>query len=173
MHLGDKELEEAFVKAPEKYLQAVYDRYSSSLFRFLYRFTANNQSSEEIMHDIFLELLKERFKSSENGTLKSWLFTVAKNRGLNYRKRSARETKEDISSISSDRNLEEETIQLSLLSRLKEVEINLPNDLKETWGLRKRGHDYQEIAKTLAIPVGTVKSRFSRLVELLRKEFES
>lgn len=172
MELEDDELELAFVSAPEQNLRAIYDRYSGSLFRFLYRFTTNNQVSEEILHDIFLELLNGRFKSSENGTLKSWLFTVAKNRGLNYQRKAARETKEDISEVKSDRNIEEETIHSGLLAHLAKVETNLPNDLKETWNLRKTGYDYQQIAKTLSIPVGTVKSRFSRIVELLRKEFD-
>lgn len=173
MDLGERELEEAFLRLPEIHFRDVYDRYSGSLFRFLYRFTHNNQASEEILHDTFIELLNGRFKAADSGTLKSWLFTVAKNRGLNHRKKSLRDAKEDISLIRSNNDLENETIHASLLTHLSKAENKLPTDLKETWNLRKNGHDYQEIAKALAIPVGTVKSRFARLVELLRKEFES
>lgn len=172
MNFEDEELEIAFLEAPEKYFQDVYNRYSGSLFRFLYRFTGNNQSSEEILHDIFIELLHGHFKATVDGTLKSWLFTVAKNRGLNHRKKSVREVKDDLTMAPSLENLEDDTIQSSLLSRLSKAEKNLPKDLRETWALRKSGHDYQAIAKALEIPVGTVKSRFSRLVEFLREEFE-
>jgi RNA polymerase sigma-70 factor (ECF subfamily) len=168
---SDAELEEVFVRQPEGHFQAVYDRYSGPLFRFLYRFTGNNQTSEEILQDIFLELLAGKFKSVESGTLKSWLFTVAKNRGLNHRKKSLRDIQVDLDELSSTSNLEEQVIADSLLFRLSRAEELLPVELKETWTLRKRGLDYQEIAESLSIPVGTVKSRFSRLVDYLRKEF--
>lgn len=166
----DDELETAFARAPEANFHAVYGRYSGPLFRYLYRFTGNNQSSEEILHDIFVELMNGKFRSSDQGSLKAWLFTVAKHRGLNLRKKSFRETKEDMSLVSSERNLEDETIQSNLLSSLAKAESRLPADLQETWNLRKRGLDYQQIAEALAVPVGTVKSRFSRLVEFLRKD---
>ena len=169
--VDDTELESAFAKAPEKYFQAVYDRYSGSLFRFLYRFTGNNQSSEEILHDIFAELIAGKFKSTDTGSLKSWLFTVAKNRGLNHRKKSSKESQINVDDLASDSSLEEQTIKHGLLLHLARAEDVLPIDLKETWNLRKLGLDYNEIAEKLSIPVGTVKSRFSRLVEILRKEF--
>lgn len=169
--MTDEELESLFVKNPEKSFQAVYDRYSGPLFRFLYRFTGNNQASEEILHDIFVELLGGKFR--EEGSLKSWLFTVAKNRGLNYARKSVRVVQKDLSREVSVQNLEEETIHAGLLSHLQKVEAYLPLDLKETWNLRKSGMDYAQIAEKLSIPVGTVKSRFSRLVEVLKKEFES
>ena len=171
MDVEDKELEQLFVKHPEKYFQNVYNRYSGPLFRFLYRFTCDNAASEDILHDIFFELLNGKFKSSDSGGLKSWLFTVAKNKGLNFTKKSVREVKRDVSSEVDTKDLEEETVQSGLLLHLQKAENNLPMDLQETWKLRKRGLDYSEIAEVLSIPVGTVKSRFSRLVELLRKDF--
>lgn len=171
MEISDEDLEHNYLSKPDQYFKAVYDRYSSSLFRFLFRFTRNNQASEDILHDIFLELINGKFKATDGGTLKAWLFTVAKNRGLNYQKKAVREVKDDLTHCESNKNIEDETIQQNLLSHLTKLEINLPPDLKETWHLRKAGHDYQVIATKLSIPVGTVKSRFSRIVEILRKEF--
>jgi RNA polymerase sigma factor (sigma-70 family) len=167
----DTELQNSFIANPESYFRDVYDRYSGPLFRFLYRFTANNHASEEILQDLFLELLAGKFKSTEGGALKAWLFTVAKNRGLNYHKKNSREVKIDLSDFSSSVDLENQVIEKNLLRRLSKAVQSLPPDLQETWNLRKSGLDYQEIATTLSIPVGTVKSRFSRLVEYLRKEF--
>ena len=171
--MSDEEIERSFLWDSEKYFQLVYDRYSGPLFRFLYRFTGNNQASEEILHDIFIELFAGKFSFSESGGLKSWLFTVAKNRGLNHRKKALRETKQDLSLVPSEENLEQNTMQLGLLSHLAKIERHLPHDLKETWDLRKNGLGYAEIAETLSVPVGTVKSRFSRLVEFLRQEFKN
>lgn len=169
---SDEEIERDFLKDRMGCFRSVYDRYSGPLFRFLYRFTGNNQASEEILQDIFLELYGGSFKAVENGSLKSWLFTVAKNRGLNYRKKSSRMVSADLSGIEDSANLEERAIAQNLLHRLVKAEEILPVEIRETWNLRKTGLDNQEIANQLSIPLGTVKSRFSRLVDYLRKEFE-
>jgi RNA polymerase sigma factor (sigma-70 family) len=84
------DLERRFIEDPEGHLRMVYERYSGILFRFLYRFTENRQVAEEILHDLFLELVKGRFRPLDGGTLKSWLFTVAKNRALNQRRTNKR-----------------------------------------------------------------------------------
>lgn len=157
----------------EAAFRSLYDRYSSPLFRFIYRFTLNQQIAEEILHDIFLQLLNDKYRASE-GNLKSWLFTVAKNKSLNYANKSAFETSEDsaIANAASDSDLEQTFITQDLFKNLSLVESNLPTDLQQTWNLRKQGLDYQQISQALSIPVGTVKSRFSRLVDHLKKEFQ-
>ena len=157
----------------EAAFRSLYDRYSSPLLRFIYRFTSNQQIAEEILHDIFLQLLNDKYNASE-GNLKSWLFTVAKNKSLNHAKKASFETSEEsvIVNAASESDLEQSLITHNLFKNLSLVESNLPADLKQTWNLRKQGLDYQQISKALSIPVGTVKSRFSRLVDHLKKEFQ-
>jgi len=67
-------------------------------------------------------------------------------------------------------DLENETISANLAAQLERAEIALPSELLKTWELRKRGLDYQSISRELEIPVGTVKSRFARIVDYMRKE---
>lgn len=159
----------------ERAFHVLYFRHSGPLFRFLYRFTLNASSAEEILQDIFEELLKSHLKASETLNLKSWLYTLAKNKSLNYLKKSKREinSEMDIENARDNSDLELSTENQNLLVRLKDLEKKLPEELSETWRLRKDGMDYQQIADQLSIPVGTVKSRFSRLVEFLKKEFVS
>ncbi len=156
----------------EAAFRTLYDRYSSSLFRFIYRFTLNRQIAEEILHDTFIQLLKNKYNHSE-GNLKSWLFTVAKNKSLNHAKKASFETSEDsvIANAASESDMGQSLITQDLFKKLSLVESNLPTDLQQTWSLRKQGLDYQQISQVLSIPVGTVKSRFSRLVDHLKKEF--
>ncbi len=157
----------------ETAFRTLYDRYSSPLFRFIYRFTLNQQIAEEILHDIFIQLLNDKYNSSE-GNLKSWLFTVAKNKSLNHAKKSSFETSNDlaIAKATTESDLEHSFINHNLLKNLSLLESKLPADLRQTWNLKKQGLDYQQISHALSIPVGTVKSRFSRLVEHLKKEFQ-
>ncbi len=157
----------------EAAFRCLYDRYSSSLFRFIYRFTLNRQIAEEILHDIFIQLLNDKYSQPE-GNLKSWLFAVAKNKSLNYARKASFETSEDsaIANATSESDMEQSLITQDLFKTLSLVESRLPADLQQTWSLRKQGLDYRQISQALSIPVGTVKSRFSRLVDHLKKEFQ-
>lgn len=159
---------------PEKAFPAIYKRFSGPLFRFIYRFTGSHHSAEEILHDTFLELLSGKFSESSGSNLKSWLFTVARNKSLNFQKKNSFEIKnlEVIDNTASDFDLVEKTVGESRLQKLAAAEKHFPQDLQKTWDLKKQGYDYQQIATELAIPVGTVKSRFFRLVEHLKKEFK-
>lgn len=163
------------LQGSEQAFRCLYDRYSSVLFRFIIRFTANAQQAEEILHDVFAELLAGKFKYEEEASLKNWLFTVAKNKSLNHCKKSRREVAslKIVEATPSEHELELQMINNDLASTLLHAEKSLPQDLGKTWELRKQGMDYAQIADTLAIPVGTVKSRFHRIVKILRKDFGS
>jgi RNA polymerase sigma factor (sigma-70 family) len=152
----------------------LYQRHSSPLFRFVYRFTLNRQSAEEILQDIFTQLLSGKFQVNETSNLKSWLYTLAKNKSLNHLKKSSHEKLNEtaIGNAVETNDLEANFLDGNLLNKLSHLEKKLPVDLMQTWNLRKQGFDYKQIADQLSIPVGTVKSRFNRLVEHLKKEFQ-
>jgi RNA polymerase sigma-70 factor (ECF subfamily) len=171
----DEDLQQQFLKNPEQAFRAVYDRYASPLFRFIFRFTANNEQSEEILHDIFTQLLSGKFRPHADTHLKSWLYTLAKNKSLNHMKKSTFEIRDPslLELAPSEVDLESATINDGLLQKLSRAEETLSPDLQQTWSLRKQGLDNQQIADQLSIPVGTVKSRFHRLVEYLKEEFKN
>lgn len=168
IELGDDELTAKFIDRPEQTFRVVYERYSGMLLRFIYRFTGNREAAEEILHDIFAQLLDGKFKPQMDGTLKGWLFTVARNKSLNVLKSQARPV--HILEPEAETGPEARLIEYAQMKRLHAAEAALPEDLKQTWSLRKQGLDYREIAERLALPLGTVKSRFSRLVEFLKEE---
>jgi len=162
-----------WTKDPHEGFRLIYERYASVLLRFVYRFTGNQEQAEEILQDIFTEVLKAHF-DSKDFNIKSWLFTVAKNKSLNFERKKKREVSSDkIVQEAVDPSVMEEQIATSqIFGRMAQIQSQLPKDLAQTWNLRRQGLDYQEIASHLNIPLGTVKSRFSRLVEHFKKEFK-
>ena len=172
---SDEDLLREFSQNPERAFAVLYNRYSGPLFRFIYRFTVNRECAEELLHDIFLQLLAGKFKNGPDSNLKSWLFTLAKNKGLNHLKKKTHERADQsiIENVVSGVDLELNLIQANLMNKLSLAETILPKDLKDTWDLRRQGIDYRQISQELAIPVGTVKSRFSRLVDFLKMEFSN
>jgi RNA polymerase sigma-70 factor, ECF subfamily len=146
---------------------SIYHRYSGPLLRFIYRFAGTQEAAEEILHDVFVEYLAGKFVGDSDGQLKSWLFTLAKNKSLNYLDRARRMPEPETSTVESP---EEILVTDRRDRRFAAVEATLPDDLRTAWSLRKQGMDYQQIAIATAVPLGTVKSRFSRLVSYFRKE---
>jgi len=157
---------------PEKGLRLIYERYASPLLRFAIRFTEDQAAAEDILHDIFSELLDGKFREMTDANLKGWLFTVAKNKSLNSLRKKSREIPLNPERLQGSIDVEASAHQEWSARKLEEVGHSLPADLRETWQLRQQGLDYQQIADRLTIPLGTVKSRFSRLVTFMKKEFE-
>jgi RNA polymerase sigma factor (sigma-70 family) len=172
---SDEDLFRELQREQEGPFRALYKRHSRPLFRFIYRFTADAQVAEEILHDVFIELLSSRDRLAGNSSVKSWLYTVARNRSLNHLKAAGRNRVPWEDTGASDAALDAESQLMARDRGLKfaEAEARMPRDLMSTWSLRKQGFDYRAIAADLSIPLGTVKSRFHRLVEFLRKELEN
>ena len=129
----DQELLAELKQNSEKAFRALYDRYSGVLLRFIFRFTGQQPLAEDLLHDVFSELLTSSpVQISEQG-LKSWLFTVAKNKSLNAIRRGAKELNSG-QIVESTRAHEhsEESHQLEInLENLNALEKTLPQDLAE------------------------------------------
>lgn len=172
MSENDEDLFKRWQKDPGGTFPLVYDRFASVLLRYIYRFTGQRQIAEEILHDTFLELLKDTYRPQSADHFKSWLFTVAKNKSLNSGRGKGREvfSKGALALAEDPSDLEANVSTQQDAQEFTRVEATLPEDLATTWQLRKDGHDYQEISHRLGVPVGTVKSRFHRLVSYFQKE---
>jgi RNA polymerase sigma factor (sigma-70 family) len=174
IELNDEELLSVYFKEKSQpAFKLIFERHSDVLFSFIYRFTKDPQSANEIVQDVFAELIAGKFTESFQGSLKSWLFTVSRNKSLNFIKKKSFEvvTDSQFEDKVDSANLEENIIHFDLLDRLKRTEAMLPQEILNTWNLRKQGLDNNQIAEKLSIPVGTVKSRFFRLVEIIKQEW--
>jgi RNA polymerase sigma factor (sigma-70 family) len=173
---SDEELYQTYLnEKSEVAFRQLYQRHCGPLNRFVYRFTQSQPVCDELIQDIFTELISGRFTHSEGAQLKSWLYTVARNKSLNWIKKKRKEVSDTsiLEFLDDGVDSEAQIIQTNLLERLSAVELTLPKDLLKTWSLRKAGLDNAQIAAELAIPLGTVKSRFFKLVEVIRKEINN
>lgn len=63
--MSDEELLEIWQQNSEEGFRLVYERYADVLLRFVFRFTGNQEQAEEILQDLFTELLKVRMDSRD------------------------------------------------------------------------------------------------------------
>ncbi len=160
-------------------------RYKDRLVNFLYRYTGNRETAEDISQETFLKLYKNKDKYSEIAKFSTWLYTIALNEARsNFRKEKKHsavsinefyeDSHGDFQIRSDDYNPEEDAnaetesfyIQKAINSlNEKHREIIVLRDIEEL--------DYEEIAKTLDIPLGTVRSRINRARESLKVSLDS
>ena len=126
------------------------------------------EDNEDLEQEVYVKIWKNSDKYKEKGSVKSWISTIAKNTSLDYLKSSYQKvfrtsTSEDnvISSITDNKISPEEKVVN--LERQKKI-INAINSLKPKFKevimiCEINGYTYEDCAKKINCPIGTVKSR--------------
>lgn len=73
-----------FISGDDSGLEQVIEQYKDSLIFFLMQYVRNADISEELTEDTFVALAVKRPVFSENAKFRTWLFTIARNKALNY-----------------------------------------------------------------------------------------
>lgn len=66
----------------------LYDRYIDKIYKFIFLKVSNREISEDITQDVFFSAIKniEKFKINENSSFKSWIYTIANNKVIDFYK---------------------------------------------------------------------------------------
>jgi RNA polymerase sigma-70 factor, ECF subfamily len=177
---GDEELVTRIRQGDLTATDELYDRYKDRLYRFIGGYVSSAQDAEEVFHDAFMAALKDRSAVFEAGSFAPWLFRVARNRALNHRRGAMRYQKTLVA-------VEHDTSTAGVMgesSPMPEDEVErrqavikavdrLPESLREMFQLRSSGLSYEDMARVLDVPLGTVKSRIHQMVSALRKDMAS
>lgn len=181
---SDAELLEKFSKGNTNAYVEVLERYEEPLINFLKKYTVCSEECRDIVQDTLFTLYKYKERTSEIKTLSTWLFSVS----INNAKR--RITRADIFDSLDEDKIDEQYLykyhtdefteeaddfdaRNISVEKLKAAFEKLEPHYKEAILLRiDQDMDYEQIAETLNISVGTVKSRINRAKEKLRKLLE-
>ncbi len=161
----------------------IYRRHQAPLYRFALRMTGNAWAAEEIVQDVFMTLVRDPKKYDvERGTLGAFLYGVTRNRVMKHLERSPRdlplpENGEDGHAIlpqTIDAVTPADTAELGERRALvREAVLELPPEFREAVVLCLLDEmSYEEAAKLLECPVGTIRSRLHRGRALLLAKLE-
>lgn len=170
-------------KGDEEAFTILYRRNQAPLYRFALRMTGNRWSAEEVVQDVFMTLIREPKKfDPERGTLGAFLYGVARNRIMKHLERTPRDISLDESSengtgasiVVADRFTPAEWTEARERSRrVRAAVLELPVEFRETVALCELEElSYEEAAKLLDCPVGTIRSRLHRGRALLMAKLE-
>lgn len=155
-------------------------RYCNELLHFLTRFLGSRAAADDVFQETFLQIHLSAETFDTERRFKPWLFTIAANKARDYHRKHSRGSPVSLSA-SIDSSGEGECFidllqadvpnpEMPLLdaerSRLvKKVVDSLPIHLREILLLSYfQGFSYNQIAESLEIPLGTVKSRLHTAV---------
>ena len=171
---SDEALYERLLQGDIGSFDVLYARYEGHLFGFILRHVGDRQEAEDVLHDAFMAVLREKDAGRAATSFRAWLFGVARHLCLN-RLRSRRRATRAVERAAQTQSLPVDHPERALQERqssaaLEKAVERLPAAFSELYQLRAGGMSYEELADVLAIPVGTVKSRMHQMISLLREE---
>jgi RNA polymerase sigma-70 factor (ECF subfamily) len=179
----DEELLKRSAKGDEEAFTILYRRHADVLYRFAFRMTGSSWGAEEIVQDVFMTLVREPGKyDAERGTLPAFLFGVARNKIMKYNERLPREIslverQEDGSggglTLRDSFTPAMWAEQRERLEKVRAAVMELPIEFRETVVLCELEEmTYDQAARMLDCPIGTIRSRLHRGRALLLAKLE-
>ena len=179
----DEELLKRSSRGDEEAFTNLYRRHADVLYRFAFRMTGSSWGAEEIVQDVFMTLVREPGKyDAERGTLPAFLFGITRNKIMKYNERLPREIslmerQEDGSG--SGLMLRDSFTpamwaeQRERLEKVRAAVMDLPVEFRETVVLCELEEmSYEQAARMLDCPIGTIRSRLHRGRALLLAKLE-
>jgi RNA polymerase sigma-70 factor (ECF subfamily) len=162
----------------EEQITQLFDELRQPIRRYLLCLNVSPMEAEEIIQDTFLQLYRHLHSGGREDNLRSWIFRVAHNIGINELKRrkylgpsDPRQGADPIAlSIDPAPNPEELLLRKERLVRTHAAMSALSGRQKECLYLRAEGFRYREIAELLGVTVSTVAELLHRAIKKLTKE---
>jgi RNA polymerase sigma-70 factor (ECF subfamily) len=146
------------------------------LYSTALRLTRQPADAEDLVQETYLRAFRAVRQFRPGTNLRAWLFTILHNTFLNQRRdqgRSPVDTDSDVVERAGDRADDAETPEDVLIRETLDAELQaaldaLPEAFREAVWLRDvEQFAYDEIARIVGVPMGTVMSRISRGRRLL------
>ena len=141
------------------------------VFNVAYKFVGKHDEAEDLAQDIFLKVFKSLDTFDRRANFQTWLVSVSRNLCIDHY-RSVRKEREtinrdvdagELSPASPDESPFDAIEQRDRVTLLRQALAALPESLRTAVLMRDiQERSYQEIAETLRLPEGTVKSRINR-----------
>src|SRR3954463_9594234 len=93
-HLSDQELMSIVQAGDFSPASEIYDRYSSRIYNFAYRFLRNSEAAEDATQEVFVKMLKHANQFHGDAKLSTWLFSITANWCRDYLRKSENKAKE-------------------------------------------------------------------------------
>ena len=178
--ITDEMLLHAVANGTEWALDALYQRYGRLLYSLAYRMVTNQQIAEDLTQEAFVSVWRRANSySSQAGTARTWLFTIMRNRVIDYLRSVRRQTENMPEAPWEDAEREEplaeadtadEAWQSIQSQNVRTALMRLPAEQRFVIELAYfQGYSQNEIATNHHIALGTVKARIRLGIQRLKR----
>jgi RNA polymerase sigma-70 factor (ECF subfamily) len=174
--LPDDELLRLIRTGSDHAFDELFNRHHTTAYRVAYRLLNNEADALDAVQDGFINVLRNLKQFRAQSTFRTWLLRIVSHAALDLgrsrRRREARFVDSLTDHASNGVTMQDAMNGTELRQLLEQALATMPEAQRQTFVLHLDGElSYQEIAETLALPIGTVMSRLyyarQKLKELL------
>ncbi len=183
----DYELVKSALQGNEKAFARLLNRYKDAIYFMLLKMVNNRSDAEDLTLEAFGKAFKSLHQYSPTYAFSTWLFKIASNNCIDFLRKKkgvhvSIENKDEndnnnndtIKLKSKEPDPEERLIRQQKAILLRKVVRKLKPRYQVLVELRYfKEYSYEEVAKELDLPLGTVKAQLFRAREMLFKMIES
>jgi len=188
--MGERQTDQQLVERVKSGDQQAFDllvrKYQHKVYGLVSRFISDPAAVEDVVQESFIKAYRSLDRFRGESAFYTWLYRIAVNTAKNYLVAKGRRPPDadidagDAEQMSGAEIMREvgtpEDVALSkeMSRRVLEVVEELPADLRTALTLREiEGLTYEEIAKVMDCPIGTVRSRIFRAREAVNNALEA
>lgn len=182
----DFALVESALKGEEKAFAKLLSKYKDAIYYMLLKMVNNKSDAEDLTIEAFGKAFKNLHQYSPSYAFSTWLFKIASNNCIDFLRKKkgvyvpidnnqeSNENEQPVRLKSGEPDPEEKMIRIQKAILLRRIVRRLKPRYRTLVELRYfREFSYEEIAKELNLPLGTVKAQLFRAREMLFKMIES
>ena len=182
--LSDYELVQLYIQGDNPSIEELISRYKDKVYSYILVTVKKHDLAEDIFQDTFIKVIRslKLGKYTDNGKFISWVMRIAHNLIIDHFRKeknmntcSNDDTEIDLfnSPKFSDENIEDVMISGQILSEVRELIKELPDDQKEVVMMRHyMGLSFKEIADQTGVSINTALGRMRYALINLRKIIE-
>ncbi|MCS7253896.1 MAG: sigma-70 family RNA polymerase sigma factor [Armatimonadota bacterium] len=188
-YLTDEELVKLSCAGEREAFAILIRRYQDRIYSLVYRYVGNPEDALDLTQETFIKVFTKLGEFKGKSKFYTWLYRIAVNVCIDFRRRQhisavywddikpvelnpfeVDESSEHYDVPDENGDPERRAIDSELRLRIREAVDALPEQLRVVLLLREyEDMSYEEIAKIIGCPVGTIKSRLFQAREMLKR----
>lgn len=184
---SDEELMLRLKSGDRQAFTLLVNRYKQSVANLVAHTVGDNQDSEDIAQQVFIQVYKHADRYEVRSKFTTWLFTITKNLALNEIRRRKRHPTDSLNSIEEEEEFsqpqqhpdvktiapDDSLLNKEMLHQLQSALNLLPEKQRLALLLfQEKGLSYEEIAKVFEASLSSTKSLIFRARETLKKQLK-
>lgn len=163
MGIEDRQLIEQILAGATEDFRELVERHQRAIYRFAFGLIGSHEEAQDITQETFLAAYANLSShNASRASFSTWLFTIARNRCINWLKRKRPDKLEELDSIPGD-PAQDPIANEELAQQLDRALSELPMEQRSAFLLAEiEDLPYAEIARIENTSLGTIKSRIHR-----------